>query len=260
MDRKRRVSPSNEWIAFFRGNVEEAVPIPWHAGAEITDHERYAITASMQAFQLGESSEGRHLVDRARAWGSQNDDPAYLEAIRLFIAEEARHARDLGRFMDLNGIPRIQKTFADTAFRSLRRSAGLELSIAVLVTAEVIAQVYYAALREATDSAVLRTLCDRILRDEAEHVRFQSERLALLACGRPRPLIVLRRLGQQTLMLATLLLVWPGHRLAFRAGGYSFARFVADTWTALTAALDLMDPRTYDWTTDALSATAPARR
>lgn len=259
MVQKRRVWDSQEWVAYYRRNVEDPVPIPWEVGAELTDVERAAIAASVQGFQLGESSEGRHLYQRAKRWSVQNGDAVYSEAIRLFIVEEQRHARDLGRFMDLNDIPRVREAWPDTAFRFLRRAAGLELSIVVLVTAEVIAQVYYVALRDATFSSVLRTLCERILRDEEEHVRFQSERLALLARNRSKMGLWFRRVAQRGLMLATLLVVWSMHRRAYRAGGYSFLRFASATWAALGRALSLMDPHRYDWNIASVTAPASAR-
>ena len=243
----RKAWTSRQWLGYYRQNADAKDAIPWEAGAELTDDERQAIAASVQGFQLGESSEGRHLYQCAEAWGSRNDDSDYAPCIGLFIAEEQRHARDLGRFMDLNGIPRIRKALSDTAFRSLRRVAGLEVSIEVLVTAEVIAQVYYAALREATSSQVLRALCDRILRDEEEHVRFQSERLALVAKDYGYLRLALRRAGQRGLMMATLFIVWAAHRRAYRAGGYTFGRFAWETWGVLDRALMRMDPRAYDW-------------
>ena len=141
----------------------------------------------MQEFQLGESSEGRHLMTRAIRHAADTGDVDYIPALRLFIAEEHRHARDLGRVLDLAGIPRVGRTWPDTVFRWLRKGAGLELSIAVLVTAEIIAKVYYAALREATHAPVLRRLCDQILADEVQHVRFQAERVAILRRGQIPP-------------------------------------------------------------------------
>lgn len=241
-----RVWTSDEWVDYYGQNADRPDEIPWGTGERLTEAERTAVAASMQGFQLGESSEGRHLVDRARAWAERHGDPDYLRAIRLFIAEEGRHARDLGRVMDVEGIPRIRKAASDSAFRFLRRSAGLETSIAVLVTAEVVAQVYYVALREATASPVLRALCERILADEEAHVRFQAERLALLARGRGRASVALRRAAQRGLMLASLPVVWSAHRRAYRAGGYGFRRFVAETWRAFEAALSQMDPAIFD--------------
>ncbi len=44
----------------------------------------------------------------------------------------------------------------------------------VLATAEVLAIPYYTALRDATGSPLLRSICCRILTEEAQHLRFQA--------------------------------------------------------------------------------------
>ena len=75
-------------------------------GAEITGSERTVIWDSVLEFQLGESSQGRHIIRCAHEFALRQRSPACAEAIKLFIREEQRHARDLGRFMDLAGIPR----------------------------------------------------------------------------------------------------------------------------------------------------------
>ena len=195
---------SVSWLDYYRNNRESLLAVPWERGAEITGSEREAIWNSVREFQLGESSEGRHIIRCAHEFAARQQTPAYAEAIKLFIREEQRHARDLGRFMDLAGIPRRTRAWPDTVFRCLRHLSGIEVSISVLITAEIIAKVYYAALREATGSTVLRCLCDQILRDERQHVRFQCDYLAILRGGPPAvvvrpdrgnaPLSVLRRL------------------------------------------------------------------
>jgi len=242
----RRAWDSEEWVEYFQRNADNLRPIPWDAGAEITEVERTAISSSIQGFQLGESSEGRHLFQRAKQWSDNNCDHAYTQAIRLFIKEEQRHAYELGQFMDINGIPRVKRAFSDSAFRFLRRSAGLETSIVVLITAEVIAQVYYVALRDATASTVLQNICHQILQDEEEHVRFQSERLALMAARHGRLRFLLRRGVQRCLMAATLPVVWSAHHRAYRAGRFSFGRYASETWAALERALLRTDPRAYE--------------
>jgi len=176
---------TQRWLAHFHRNACRLLPIPWETGADLAGSDKAAITSSIQAFQLGESSEGRHLMRYAREWVERSGDADYLRAIRALIAEETRHANHLGRFMDLNGIDRIERRWTDSVFRRLRNVVGtLETSIGVLVTAEIIAKVYYAALREATQSEVLRTICDQILRDEYKHVEFQTERLAIMRSNR----------------------------------------------------------------------------
>jgi len=241
------IGKSADWVAYYRHNDKNLISIPWEIGAELSDQERMAIAKSVQDFQLGESSEGRHLQNCAEEWGRQNQDAEYSESIRLFIREEQRHARELGRFLELNGIELIGKAWTDSLFRRLRHLAGLEMSIMVLLTAEIVAQVYYAALRESTQSQVLKTICDQILRDEEQHVRFQCERLSIIARTKPWIRLCLRYFMQRALMLGALPIVWISHRHAYRAGGYSFGRFVSETWLAFDLAVPRMHPRFYKW-------------
>ena len=235
---------SEQWVEYFSHNKENLLPIPWETGAELTETERSAIAASVQGFQLGESSEGRHLAKCARDYAHQQNDLAYDTAIRLFIGEEQRHARDLGRFLKLNGIDLIRKTWPDTVFRMLRHRAGLGLSISVLVTAEIIAEAYYPALRDATSSRVLRALCDQIIQDETPHVEFQCERLAILRRDRGRLGLMVTHALHRVLFAGTIPVVWLKHGRAIRAGGRTFRQFSRECWTYFRKARQIMDPRT----------------
>ena len=139
---------SLEWRKYYEDNAGSLLEIPWRLGEELTVAEKKAITASVQDFQAGESSEGRHLFQYAREYADKTGDYEYVEAIRLFIAEEQRHARDLAHFLQINGISLVKTTFTDSVLRRMRQFlGGLEISIAVLITAEIIAKVYYAASR-----------------------------------------------------------------------------------------------------------------
>src|SRR5688572_4415129 len=154
---------SLEWKKYYEENACSLLEIPWYVGPELSEEEKLAITSSVQDFQIGESSEGKHLIQYAREYAEKTGDLEYVNAIRVFIAEEQRHARELGNFLKINGIPLVKKTFTDGVFRKLRKLLGnLEISISVLITAEIIAEVYYAALRDATNSLVLKALCKQI--------------------------------------------------------------------------------------------------
>src|SRR5205814_12322 len=89
----RRPRSTPEWLAYFRRNRDQLLPIPWEASGELDAIERRAIARSVQAFQLGEQSEGHHLMRYARRHADETGDPDYVETTRLFIAEEQRHAR-----------------------------------------------------------------------------------------------------------------------------------------------------------------------
>jgi hypothetical protein len=97
----------------------------------------------------------------------------------------------------------------------------------VLATAEVLAIPYYTALREATGSRLLRSICTRILQEESQHLRFQAFTFGRLASRRPAFLRALVRTAHRWFLMATMLLVWMEHRLVFRAGGYSLGRLWA---------------------------------
>jgi hypothetical protein len=215
------------WRDYFAKNNQVLSPIPWGEAYEISADERAIITKSIQQFQIGESSEGKHLIHNAKNYSQKIEDPSYLEAIILFIKEEQRHARDLARFMTSQNIPLIKKHWVDQVFRKLRKFAGLELSIIVLVTAEIIAKVYYKALKNATKSKVLINLCERILDDEVKHVEFQSLTLHELSHNRATTLNKLSRCFHWILMQGTIIVVWIHHRKVLRAGGYHFTDFFA---------------------------------
>ncbi len=91
----------------------------------------------------------------------------------------------------------------------------------VLATAEVLAIPYYTALRDATGSPLLRSICCRILTEETEHLRFQAFTFWRLESRRVALLRAMTRGVHRCFLLATMLLVWMQHRWVFRAGGYS---------------------------------------
>ncbi len=106
---------------------------------------------------------------------------ALPEAMRHFVREEQRHSEVLGRFLDRESIPRLQHHWVDQIFRRVRNLAGFELMLTTLVTAELIAIPYYTAIHDATRSECLRRIAKRILSDEAQHIQFQADNLALCA-------------------------------------------------------------------------------
>jgi hypothetical protein len=192
---------------------------------QLTEKERRAITPSIQQFQLGEGSRGQRLLERGQKFGRSIDDPLFAGALEIFIKEEQQHSRYLAAFMESQSIPLVQKHWVDTVFRKLRGLAGLELSLTVLATAEIIAVPYYRALRGATASPILKMICNRILDDEANHLKFQASMLARAASARAA--VFQRALGElhRLFLLGTLGIVWGEHRAVFKAAGYTFSKF-----------------------------------
>jgi hypothetical protein len=213
------------WKEYFLRNQDHFADIDLSVDDRLTAAEKKIITSSLQQFQKGESSEGKHLFLFAKAFS----DPSYLECIKLFIPEEQTHAAVLKAFMNKHDIPIIRNHWVDGVFRWLRKLGGIANTVRVLLIAEVIAKIYYRALHSATGSVLLKKICEQILDDEDSHIRFQCEALHIFYQKKP----VLYRLfihwWQLTLMCGTIVVVWTHHRKVLSAGGLSFFSFIQKT-------------------------------
>ena len=213
------------WREYFEKNKSHFGDINWVAVDNLTPEEKNCIAASIAQFQKGESSEGKHLFSHAKKY----PDPEYTECIKLFIREEQMHARVLGQFMDKQNIPRIKNHWVDGIFRWLRKLAGMENTIVVLVTAEIIAKIYYNALNHATSSVLLKSICRQILKDEDQHISFQCYTINKLAENKKYMGRIIRQSWHLILMLGTIMVVWMTHRGVLKKGGYYFSRFWLET-------------------------------
>ncbi|MDA1044091.1 MAG: hypothetical protein O3C57_02590 [Verrucomicrobia bacterium] len=228
---------SGDWVHYFKANASVLMEIPWHLEETLGVKEKAAIGHSIAIFQLGESSDGEHFIAAGKEYVTASGDTHYEEALKRFIAEEHRHSRDLGHFMRTRDIPFLQHQWTDFVFRCIRKAAGLEVCISVLITAELVAKTYYQALHEATGSRILKTLCRQICRDEVQHVYFQSGVLGRIRQGRSLGRLWVNEQLHGILMLGTLGVVWLDHRHVYRAGGFSFRRYARETWAELRASL-----------------------
>ena len=214
-----------QWYRHFLGNRNGSCSLPWNDPYLLSAAERRLVGRSIQQFQLGEWARGRGLMRRAASQPALASDPWFLPALELFIAEEQGHSRILGRFLDRERIARLESQWMDTIFRRLRKLAGLEACAMVLVTAEVLAIPFYQALRDATRSELLRSICVRILCDEAAHVNYQAMTLGLVRRPFGERARSVRVLCHSMFFRGTALLVWQQHRKVFRAAGWGFVRF-----------------------------------
>ena len=100
--------------------------------------------------------------------------------------------------------------------------------------------IYYHAIRQATDSPVLRAICSRILRDEVPHIRFQCEHLGDILRRRDSRLRALTFFLQRVFFTGITLAIWTAHGPALRAGGYSFRKFWRTAWHRMRKAWSQM--------------------
>lgn len=217
---------SKQWIQYFRSNAGEQ-RVDWSLTPGISEKEMKTIVPSLQAWQLGETSDGKHLLRAASAYARRTGDPDYLGAVELFIKEEQKHGSNLGRYLDAIGQPRVKSDWGDTLFRKVRYfNTSMELWTLAVIVVESTAQIFYQSLKDATGCKLLKQICTDILIDEAEHINFQAERLSVIYNSK-------RSFGRAVsdklygwFFFATAMVVWVGHRKLFLAGGVDFDRFM----------------------------------
>jgi hypothetical protein len=216
------------WLAYFRSNQAEPQEIPWN---DVTpppgDVARFLIP-SLQQFQLGEGARGVTFLTLGRQYSAATGDLDFLEALALFIAEEQRHSALLARYLRAIGAPVLEGHWIDRIFRKMRKLAGLECMVTVLVTAEILAVPYYRSVLRLTDCPALRALCRRILREEAKHLMFQASTLRRLQSTRPRLWARFTRVLQGVFMAGTCVTVWTEHRKVLKRGGMDFLSFALE--------------------------------
>jgi hypothetical protein len=216
---------SNYWIGHFKANALKK-RVDWNVMPAITPREIVTILPSLQAWQLGETSEGKHLIAASEKYAHKIVDPKYVDAVKLFIKEEQKHGNNLGRYIDRIGQLRVKKDWGDSLFRRVRYfNTNMELWTLAVIVVESTAQIFYQALKDATGCELLKSICDDILIDEAHHITFQTERLAIIFDGKNAFSKAWRKPAYRLFFYATSSLVWFAHRELFKAGGNTFTSY-----------------------------------
>ncbi len=217
---------SEDWIDYFRCNIQHK-RIDWTIKPALTNTERTAILPSLQAWQLGETSDGAHLLAAAKRYAGKIGDDYYCAAVKLFIREEQKHGNNLGRYLDLIGEKRIGKDWGDTMFRKIRYfNTSMELWTIAVITVESTAQIFYQSLKNATGCTLLKQICTDILIDEAAHIKFQLQRLQIIFSTKTALQKIIRYQFYRLFYFCTILVVWMAHRKAFKAGGNTFTKYL----------------------------------
>ena len=214
------------WLNHFEYHAQHPRCLPQGLADLLTPEERRLIASSIATFQLGEQSEGGTLLRAAERFARAHQIPSLVRIIELFIREEQRHAALLRSFMADHQIALKSADWTDRAFRRVRRLAGFELCLHILICAELIGNVYYRALESVTDCQRLKVLCRTLVSDELAHVGFESQVLLALRAGKPAPVRALMRLAHRAFFAGTAGVVWMTHRSVLRHAGYTARSFL----------------------------------
>ena len=216
---------SKDWLQYFSNNLQQK-RIDWSIRPAITNEALKPILKSIQAWQLGETSDGSNLINACTRYAKKINDPYYIDAMRLFIKEEQKHGNNLGRYLDLIGKPRIKKNWGDSLFRKARRiNTSMQWWTLAVITVESAAQIFYQCLKDATDCKLLQQICTDILIDEAPHIQFQQQRLQAIIKPQSKSNKWLSITLYRIFFYCTSLVVWFAHKKLFKAGGVNFKKY-----------------------------------
>jgi hypothetical protein len=214
------------WLNHFEHHAQHPRCVPSGHGDPLKPEEWRLIARSLATFQLGEQSQGATLLRAAERFASAQQMPSLPRIVAALICEEQRHAALLRDFMEDQRMPLKSGHWTDRVFRRIRRLAGLELYVYVLITAELIGIVYYRALEAATGCQRLKLLCRFLVCDELAHIGFESQLLLALRARRPALLRAVMRLAHRTFLAVTASVVWLTHRAVLRQAGHSAPGFL----------------------------------
>jgi hypothetical protein len=214
------------WLSHFEYHSEHPRRVPEGISNVLTSRERRLIAASIATFQLGEQSSGGSLLRAAYRFAHEHNAAEVARITELLIREEQQHAALLREFMAAHGIPTKTHHWTDRVFRRIRKLAELELALGVLLSAELIGNVYYRALEVATNCQRLRLLCRMLVADELAHVGFESDLLMSMRAQKAAPVRAAIDVAHRTFFMGTAMVVWATHRPVLKQAGYGIFGFL----------------------------------
>jgi hypothetical protein len=220
-----QLKDSSAWLDYFERNRLHRPEFDWSRPTPFLPPVAGVLSRSLAHFQLGESGDGTTLLAQARhAWP---DDPDYVAALGLFVAEEQAHAQQLAQLISRLGGTLVTDHWTDRSFRRVRHALGAGFDIQVLVTAEIVGTAYYRLLRS-TGDLLLRQVCESMVRDEEAHLRFHADRIVTAQLGWSPLRRLLWTAQFRTLFVGTVTAAWLDHRRALRAVGISRRLFMSE--------------------------------
>ena len=203
------------------GTTPSTAPNPSGASPACCPKIRDALAVSLSHFQLGETGGGTFLLGQA-AKNTSSDD---LAALTLFVREENEHARLLASMVHRLGGKLVQRHWTHRLFKLARRAGGFHFEIQMMLTAEIIGTAYYELLHATVEDGPIRQAIGLMLRDEAGHVAFHTDRMKTLwSEWLPFERTVWQ--GQfQALLLVALRAAWLDHGSCLRTLGCTWEDF-----------------------------------
>jgi len=172
------------------------------------------------------------------------DDPAFVQALRLFVKEQQYHAALLREAAPGRDRPSITWRVAHRVIDTLRRVLTLRFELAVLLLNQIIVLTLARMIASDSRDATWQAIGEQIARDARGHVAFHGERLTTEFADFNFVLRNLRRYRLRLMCAIALFLAAVQYRSLLRAlgGPRRTWAFIHMGWSTFTALLERMVP------------------
>jgi len=123
------------------------------------------------------------------------------------------------------GGTRVKRHWTHRLFKLARRAGGFHFEIQMLLTAEIIGTAYYEMLNDGVEDGPIKHAIGLMLRDEAGHVAFHTDRMKICWQGWLPFERTLWQAQFQALILVALRAAWLDHGPCLRALGFVWDDF-----------------------------------
>ena len=200
-------------------------PVPWVEDSVPALRAR-PLARILARFQLGEAGEGR-IAREIDGVALPEIDDDYRRALKLFVKEEARHARVLAAIVRGLGGRLLARGPSERLFRRGRRMFGVRFKLLVLLVAEILGGAVYAPIAACLRGTNAGVALQQITDDEASHLVFHAELLGAAASLSGSRRIALR-VALWAVALGALAVVVLENARDLRAAGIALPRITAD--------------------------------
>lgn len=245
-----------QWIERFTRNRLNRPEPDWAAPMNMPPGVLAPMLRSLEQFRLGDGGGPASLIARdAETFRSHTTEMQRI--VDLWFAEEAEHARLLGRAVRRFGGRIISSHWSFRVFCLCRRALGVWFELQVLTLTELVSTAYYRMLRAHSPDGPLAAMCELILRDEAGHVAFHRDRLAFAGVPKPGWRGWLWRFQFLLLGYAAGTMLWINHAVCLKALGGSRGEFYSEVTRQLLRFIRRLSRRTQPSPVPAQWATNP---
>lgn len=223
----------HRWRAHFRANKLDRREPKWDAPLALCGDAVAPLRRSLEQFQLGDGGGPATLI----AWNVEklygNSDAA-RDLVDRWFAEEEEHARLLKKAVDRFGGTCIDRHWSFSVFCGMRRWLGVRFELTILLLTEIVSTVYYRLIRRRCGDEPLRAMCRLIMRDEAGHVAFHRDRLALTSSDHGARYGRVWEVGFRALGFAAATMLWINHARGLKAVGATRNEFYGNVHAELS--------------------------